>query len=329
MEARELIESIDIVDFIGQYVDLEERGDEYWGISPFTVPPEKTPSFSVRKSKNVFFDFSSGHGGNVFNFTKLFFHCSSAEAIQKLADYAGVDGSTVSMSERLTATEVCRRFAKPPPRQTGTNKVLPEKCVEKYEHSLEKCEAWLREGISEASLEKFQVRYDRFANRLVYPIRNTAGKIVNIGGRALDPDWKEKKQKKYCYYYGWDGGVDLIYGLFENRQAVEDAHEIILFEGVKSVMLADTYRIKNTGALLTSHLNPAQMKLLARLGCAVVFALDKDVDIRKDQNIQRLKRYVDVWFLKDCNDLLHEKDSPVDRGPEVFKTLYEARRRLR
>lgn len=85
----------------------------------------------------------------------------------------------------------------------------------------------------------------------------------------------------------------------------------------------DPYNI--TGAILTSHLNPNQMKLLAALGCRVVFALDKDVCIRDDHNIKRLKQFVNVQYLWDKDNLLGEKDSPVDRGQETWKKLYEGR----
>ena len=90
-------------------------------------------------------------------------------------------------------------------------------------------------------------------------------------------------------------------------------------------MLADTWGIRNTGAILTSHLNVDQMKLLAKLGCHVVFALDKDVRIRDDRHIAMLKQYVNVEYLWDRDDLLEEKDSPVDQGYRVFQTLYERR----
>ena len=330
MGVRELVQAIDIVDYIGQYVDLTLQGEEYWGISPFTSPPEKTPSFSVRREEKTFYDFSSGCGGNVFNFTKRYFHCSSGEAAQKLADFAGVDPSDAVSQTKLAATEVCKRFLRNNHRKnTGKNNIFPERCLDRYENCPEKLAVWAQEGISEASMQRFQVLYDRFSDRLVYPIRNLAGQIENIGGRTLDPDWKAKKLRKYNYFYGWDGGLDVIYGLFENLEAVKAAHEVILFEGCKSVLLADTYGIKNAGALLTSHMNEAQMKILARLGCRVVLALDKEIDPREDKHIQRLKKYVSVSYLHDEDDLLEPKDSPIDRGKAVFETLYAKKIPLR
>ena len=177
-------------------------------------------------------------------------------------------------------------------------------------------------------MKEFQVKYDGFSNRIVYPIRDIDGKIVNIGGRTLDEQFKEKKIRKYTYFSGW-GSMNIIYGLFENLKSILEKREIILFEGCKSVLLANTWGIKNCGAILTSHLNPCQLKILAKLGCRVVFALDRDVRIFDDHNINKLKKYVNVEFLFDKDGLLDEKDAPVDKGKEVFEKLYEERLRFR
>lgn len=327
MELGDLIETIDIVEYISQYVELEEQNGEFWGLSPFKE--EKTPSFSVRRETNSFYDFSSGIGGNVFTFVRYYNKCSASEAVEILNKYVGADTHSGLKSKKLSATTVCKRFKRPiEHKKTSNGTVYPENCMEKYEKIDEKLAVWESEGISRASLDKFQVYFDRFSDRLVYPIRNFEGKIVNIGGRTLDPDWKTKKLRKYTYFAHW-GEMNVIYGLFENLDEVINKHEIIIFEGCKSVLKADTWGICNCGALLTSHLNPQQLKLLAKLGVRVVFALDKDVRIREDRNIGRLKQYVNVEYLWDRDDLLGEKDAPVDKGLGVFKKLYGQRLRYR
>ena len=327
MELNDLIESINIVDYISKFTDLEERNGEFWGLSPFTQ--EKTPSFSVRRETNSFYDFSSGIGGNVFTFVKHYYRCSGREAVEILKKYAGFDGEIKAPREKMAATITCKRFLKPKSTQkASTATVLPDNYMERYEQRDEKLAVWESEGISRASLERFQVFYDSFSDRLVYPIRNLEGKIVNIGGRTLDPQWKEKNLRKYCYFHSW-GTMDTIYGLAENMEFIKKQGEIIIFEGCKSVLLADTWGIKNTGAILTSHLNPHQMKILAKLGFRVVFALDKDVRIRDDHNIAKLKQYVNVEYVWDRADLLEEKDAPVDKGEDIFKKLYDERLKYR
>lgn len=325
MELDELIRSIDIVEYISQYIELTQKGEEWWGLSCFKE--EKTPSFSVRKNPPLFYDYSSGVGGNLYSFVKAYHNCSSREAVEIIKKYAGYDGDVNTRRDKLSATIVCKQFmkqrnTKPSPTPT----ILPDDYMDRFETREDKLDVWRKEGISDNSLKKFQVMYDSFSNRLVYPIRNLQGKIVNVGGRTLDDDWKEKKLRKYSYFQGWGGGMDVVYGLYENLEFIKSLDRIVIFEGCKSVLIADTFGIHNTGALLTSHLSPYQMKILASLGCRVTFALDKEIDIRQDKNIQKLKQYVNVDYLWDKDNLLDEKDSPVDKGKEVFERLYEYRR---
>lgn len=323
MDIEELIRSIDIVEYISQFVDLEQRGDEWWGLSCFK--DEKTPSFSVRQDPPFFYDYSSGESGNVFSFVKKYFRCSGYEAVERLKKYAGIgDEVLLETPDKPPAIAVFKRYK---PRYEGSGKqnktsILPDDFMSRYEKREDKLAVWENEGISRESLDKYQVRYDAFSDRLVYPIKNLEGKIVNVGGRALAKDWKERGERKYTYFYSW-GTINTIYGLSDNINYIKSSGEIIIFEGCKSVLLADTWGIHNTGAILTSHLSKNQMKILASLGCRVTFALDKDVDPCNDKNIRKLAHYVSVRSVIDRDNLLGDKDSPVDRGFDVFKRVYD------
>lgn len=324
LDLNELIKSIDIVEYISQYVELTKKGDEWWGLSCFKN--EKTPSFSVRKDPPFFYDYSSGIGGNLYSFIKAYKKCSGSAVVEEIKKYAGYNGEIVHKARSLPATIVCKQFSsKVETEKTSNPIVLPNDYMERYEKDNDKVGIWLNEGISMSSIERFQVRYDSFSNRLVYPIRNLAGNIVNVGGRILDPEWKEKSLRKYTYFFSWNGAMNVIYGLYDNLAYIKNKKEVVVFEGCKSVLLADTWGIKNTAAILTSHLSPYQFKILAELGCRVVFALDKDVDVKADKNIKKLSRYTDVEYILDTKGLLESKDSPVDRGELVYKTLYEHR----
>lgn len=327
MELEDLVQSIDIVEYISQYVELEERNGEFWGLSPFK--DEKTPSFSVRMDPPFFYDFSSGIGGNIIEFVKAYNQCSSGEAVKIIERYAGKELDDGAHYNKLSATSVMKRF-KPQKssKKDNISKPLPDNYMNRYDKGHDKLQIWRDEGISQESMDRFGVRYDPFSDRIVYPIRNIDGKIVNVGGRTIDPQWKEKGLRKYCYFFQW-GSMNTIYGLFENMEYIKKRGEIILFEGCKSVLIADSWGMRNTAAILTSHLNSSQLKILARLGSRVVFALDNDVDITRDKNIEKLRRYVSVEFLKDTEHLLRPKDSPVDEGPDVFKKLYVERRKYK
>lgn len=327
MELKELVTEIDIVEFIGQYVELEEKNGEWWGISPFTFPPEKTPSFSVNPP--FFYDYSAGFGGNAFSFIVQYKGCSTAEAVDELKRFVGYDGEVGLGSNSLSATKIFKKYAgNKRQEKESSGVVLDKNYMDRYERNSDKLSVWVDEGISPESLERFQVRYDAFSDRLVYPIHDIDGRIVNVGGRALDPEWKERGQRKYCYFFSW-GYINTIYGLYENMNEILKKREVVIFEGCKSVLLADTWGIKNTSAILTSHLSYSQMTILAKLGCNVVFALDKEIRVRDDKNIQMLKRYVNVYYLWDRDMSLDEKDAPVDKGKDVFISLYNGKLKLR
>lgn len=322
MELSELIESVDILEYISQYTEFTEKNGEYWALSP--LKEENTPSFSIREEEQSFYDFSSGVGGNVLTFIRFYNKCGYQEAIEILQKYAGCEGK-ITPHKKLAATEVAKQYAQPKKSaKTSKAAILPDDYMERYEKRPDKLAVWESEGISKAPLDKFQVYYDSFSDRLVYPIRNLDGKIINVGGRTLDKQWKEKGLRKYTYFKPW-GELNTLYGLAENMEEIQKKREIILFEGAKSVMLADTWGIGNTGAILTSHLNPNQMKILAKLACRVVFALDKDVVVRDDHNIKRLKQFVKVEYIWDKDNLLEPKDAPVDKGLETWQKLYEGR----
>ncbi len=322
MTLPELIDSVDILEYISQYVEFEEKNGEYWGLSP--LKDEETPSFSVRVETQKFHDFASGKGGNLLSFIRAYHNCEVGQAADILRAYCGDNGVTAP-SRKMEATLVAKKFA---PRKrstkTSTATILPESYMDRFRWAEDKLAIWRSEGISTETLRFFGVVYDDFSDRIVYPIRNLEGQIINVSGRTVDPLWKEKGLRKYTYFKSF-GTLDVIYGLYENIQAIKDRGEVIVFEGAKSVMLAHSWGITNTVAILTSHLNQHQLKLLIKLGCKVVFALDKGVNICEDDNVKRLKQYVKVAYLWDNNHQLEDKMSPVDRGQEVWNGLYERR----
>ena len=330
MTVRDIVESVDLVDYVSQYADMELKSDgDYWCCSP--LKDERTPSFSVNRDLNRFYDFSSGAYGNILDFIMKHDHCGFREALEAVKKYANITDSVETGSHhKLLCTSVAQKFKPAVSKlKSGGGQKLPPDYMDRYEYNLQKMLVWQKEGITDEALESFGVKYDSFSDRLVYPVRNLNGDIVNVCGRTLDPLYKEKKIRKYTYFKSWGGCLDVIYGLYEGMDAVKAKKEVILFEGAKSCMLAYGWGIRNTGAILTSHLNPQQFRILIKLGVRVVFALDKDVNIMEDANIAKLRPYVNVEYIWDRDNLLDAKDSPVDKGLEVWQTLYERRRRYR
>lgn len=323
MDIADLVESIDIVDYISQYVELEEKNGEFWGLSPFK--DEKTPSFSVRREAGKYYDFSSGHGGNILTFQMRYANASMPEAIESLKAYAGVTDATV-FRPRIEASKIAKRYRgiQGSSVKQYDSSALPPDCMDRYEFDKDRLKLWYDEGISYESMMKFGVRYDAFSDRIVYPIRNLSGKIINISGRTCDKDYKEKGLRKYTYFRS-AGSVPVIYGAYENMDDIKSQNEIIVFEGAKSVLMADTWGIHNTGAAQTSHLSRFQFEILLRLNVPVSFAFDAEINVMNDENVMRLRHYVPVYWIRNQDDLLENKDSPVDKGKETFMKLYERR----
>lgn len=328
MEISEIIERVNIVDYISQYCILEEHNGELWGLSP--LKEEKTPSFSVNEEKQIFYDFSSGVGGNIITFIQKYHKCTFKEALNILKKYAGINEEyEINIDKnRLSSIQIAKKFKKQNVnKKKAKYSVLPEKCMEKYEFNDSKLKSWIDEGITLEELKKFNVMYDSLSNRIVFPLRNMGGEIINIIGRTLDEDYKKKNMPKYIYFQSL-GILDTLYGFFENQIEIYKKNEIIVFEGSKSVMKADTYGTNNSVAILTSHLNSYQMLLLIKIGVRVVFALDEDVDISEDENINKLKKYVKVEIVKNTNGILKNKMAPVDAGKENWEYLYSHRQSI-
>ena len=120
--------------------------------------------------------------------------------------YAGItDDSKVWYSATPEIIKIARRYKpsnhiKPEP---GTSEPLPDTYMDIYEDDESKLKVWTDEGMSSEVLRKFQVRYDSYQNRLVYPVRDYEGHIVNICGRTLEENYKEKGLRKYTYYKKW------------------------------------------------------------------------------------------------------------------------------
>lgn len=330
MEVADIIAAIDITEYISQFVELEEKGRELWGLSPFR--DERTPSFSLNPEKGFWYDFSSGLGGNLIDFVMQYKKVSVRDAVSILKKYAHITERDGIITQRLEATRVARQYRhRTKPRTVSTAKPLPPDYMERYEFRKDKLQLWADEGISWEIMRRYCIRYDAFDNRIVYPIKDYEGNIISVCGRTCDPDFKAKKIRKYTYFQEV-GTIDTLYGYSDNRDAIMQTKEIILFEGAKSCLKMAGWGYENTAAILTSHLSPNQYQFLLKLsswhGIRIVFALDSEVDITKDKNIMKLAKYARVEWVKNMGDLLPEKDSPTDQGLEVFKKLYNGRRCL-
>jgi DNA primase len=321
---EDLKAKVNIVEYIGQYVELTLESKEWWGACPFH--DEKTPSFNVNEEKGTYFCFGCRCGGSVIDFASSYHKLSFPKAVEMLAKEFKVTRNHIPSIMR-----VAKRF-KPKCNDTPTHATIEYICnpMEKFEK--EPIIEWLDEGIDQGVLDKYEVRYNKRDNRIVYPIRDNDGNVISVKGRTLDKNFKEKKgfaSRKYAYYTSI-GTTYFFFGFYENRDAFESENAVVIFEGEKSVMKLESCGMFNCIASLTDALTDEQTDALIKSSCRdVIIAWDKGVSLSHIKGqVKRLKKYKNVYYLTDTEGLLQEKDAPIDKGIEVFMHLYDNKERI-
>ena len=321
MTWQELVKKCDILIYTSQFIELEYKNGEYWGLSPFK--DERTPSFSVNEDKQVFKDFSSGKSGNIITFVMEYHKCNFVQSLNILKEFFNIQNE-IEYVEPPNILKILKQF-KPIEKKEKKieRKILPTNCMNKYEKI--RIKSWEEEGILPDIIEKYNVRYDSEKENIVFPIWDNQGNIINIKARSVGKHWKELGKPKYCYYYKL-GTLDYLWGLNFKRDIIKNKNEIIIFEGEKSVMKMEGWGIDNCVALCCGNINDEQLILLLQLGVNVVIALDKDKNYKKDENIRKLARFCNVEVIIDNFNILDEKDSPCDKGLEIWQKLYNERK---
>lgn len=325
-ELRDIItQKIDIVEYIGRYVELTQKGDDYFGLCPFHS--DLTPSFSVTPTTRKFYCFGCGHGGDVITFASQFHGVSVAEASAMLSEeIEGVDISDVKLTSQTYQYIKNYNSYKSKIKKGGEHRVLDHSVLEQFAQA--QITPWVQEGISPQSINKYETRLDLSNSRIVYPVYDNDGRLINIKGRIFYDDFKSVGTAKYINYYKV-GKLDYFQGYSINKQYIEQKNEIIIFEGIKSCMKLDDHDIHNSVSAETSRLSDYQIRFLAKKGYNVVIAFDSDVDLKKIRsNIMMLSRFVNVSIVCNRRNLLPPKSSPIDEGFDIWQQLYNERVRL-
>jgi hypothetical protein len=197
---------------------------------------------------------------------------------------------------------------------------------------------WLYEHISPSTMDKYNILYSISQNKIIIPHYDLDGRLVGIRGRALNPEDIEEGKYKPVYVEGklYNHPLSLnLYGFNYSREAIERTRTAILFESEKSVMLMDTYfPINNSVAVCGSNFNKNQLLLLLH-NCKVdniIIAFDKEYKkVATDESRkyfdklrgigEKYSKYCNFYYIADTEGLLDMKDSPIDKGPEIFSRL--------
>lgn len=326
---QEINASVDLFDYVSQFIQMEKRGSDYFGRCPLHV--DNTPSFSITPAKNSYYCFSCGKSGGIIGYLMDYEGLNFEAAVNKAANLANIDMSKMCMSQTMTFLKRIRQALNEKKEVVVEHTILNNTEIEKY--STEKVDEWLDEGIEQEVMDLFGVRVDNWNNRIVYPVYDIAGNLINVKARTRYPNYKQLRIPKYTNYFRI-GVMDYFQGLNITLPYVKEKNEIIIFESVKSVMKAYGWGYKNCASAEKHTLTDEQIRLLVKLRVNVVFAYDADInywqrDVKHD--IDKLKRVTNVYVVEDRNLLLggaDTKNAPVDLGKEVWDELYHSKRKV-
>ena len=252
------------------------------------------------------------------------------KAVEKAAALANMDLSKMCQSKTISFLRRLKLFSQKPI-EHYQHPILPKSDYTKF--SKEKVPEWLNEGIKQEVMDLFGVRVDKQQNRIIYPVYDIHGNLINIKARTRYKNYKELKLPKYINYHTV-GVMDYFQGLNITLPFVKEQNEIIIFESVKSVMKAYGWGYKNCASAEKHTLTEEQIALLVKLRVNIVFAYDSDVNYRnKDvkHDIDILKRVTNVYIIDDNDKLLGgaaTKNAPVDLGQDIWEELYETKRKV-
>ncbi|HVN42560.1 MAG TPA: DNA primase [Steroidobacteraceae bacterium] len=351
----ELISRTDIVEVIGSRVQLKRAGREYKGCCPFH--DEKTPSFTVSAEKQFYHCFGCGAHGTVLGFVMDYDHLGFVEAVEELAARAGLDvpreGGAAAASQPNEELYVAMERASLYFRQSLSGEpkagrylegrgLRPETIqrfsvgyaparwdglLERHGTTEDERHVLLRAGlIIERSRDRVRPGespgyYDRFRDRVMFPIRDTRGRTIGFGGRVLDgsePKYLNSPETE-LFHKGRE-----LYGLFEARQSTRSLQRLLVVEGYMDVVSLHQAGITYAVATLGTATTPDHLQRIFRLVGEVVFCFDGDRAGRAaawralENAVSEVKegRQVRFLFLPEG----HDPDSLVQaEGAEAFE----------
>jgi DNA primase len=299
-------EAADIVEIVSAHTDLQQRGQDYWGNCPFHE--ERTPSFKVNPRDKLYYCFGCEASGDVFRFVEEKEGLDFASAVESLGERYGVELKREHEDPR--AEERRRRKARLWELLELTAKYYERYLWDSQKAG--RARAYLEErGLGEEVLRRFGVgmapsawdqvltgsqrrgfkveelqaagliqkgrqggHYDRFRNRITFPIRDQRGRVLGFGARALMPDSKPK------YLNSPEGELyrksHTLYGIDRARGPIAKARRAIVVEGYTDVLALHQAGVEEAVAIMGTAITPEQIQMLAGLTEAVVLALDAD-----------------------------------------------------
>jgi DNA primase len=346
----------DIVDVISEHLNLEKKGKEMVGLCPFHA--DHKPSMSVSPVKQIFKCFACGAGGDVLKFVQMKENLTFPQAVERLAQRAGIEIEPIRRQGGNAQTGQLDS-----PKLAKMNTWALKIWVENLWHSEKGAEVrkYIKDrGLSEELTRKWQLGfaadawddltgkaahktdaakymiqaglaverehggcYDKFRNRLMFPILDVTGRVIGFGGRTLGDDPAKYMNSPATVLFDKSHS---LYGLDQSREAISQSGTVIVVEGYTDVMMAHQFGIKNVVAALGTSLTTGHARILRRYAKRIVLVFDSDVagkaaanralEVCLDQKID-----VQLAFVPEGKDPC---DYLLEAGPEAFRNVIDA-----
>jgi DNA primase len=295
----QLLTRIDIIDVVGARVPLKKAGREYQACCPFHN--EKTPSFTVSPTKQFYHCFGCGAHGSAISFVMEYDHLSYPEAIEALARTAGVpvpregaedapkrkpiNRSLYNLMEEAATWFQAQLPQNPAAREYLQQRGLSTEIITRFGIGYAPS-GWDNLGHQLASYDEKKLLatgmviqneagkvYDRFRERIMFPIRDKRGRVIGFGGRVLGSDTPKylNSPETEIFHKGTE-----LYGLFEARQHTRKLERLLVVEGYMDVIALAQYGITYAVATLGTATTPEHVRLLFRTVPEIVFCFDGD-----------------------------------------------------
>ena len=295
----DLVQRIDIIEVISNRIEIKKAGREYKGLCPFHT--EKTPSFTVSQEKGFYHCFGCGAHGTALGFLMDYENQTFIEAIEELSKIAGVEIPKTKQDraknkknkslQELTA-EIMDQFIKNLSKSEKAiaylkNRNIDGKTAKKFSIGFAN-DSWddilKKFGTSDTRVKKLldcgliikkddSGYYDRFRNRIMFPIRDNKGNVLGFGGRIIDDG--EPKYLNSPETQLFKKG-QLLYGMFESKEALRSSSEAIIVEGYTDVIALSMNGFGNALATLGTATTDTHIKNVFRFANKITFCFDGD-----------------------------------------------------
>lgn len=303
-------QAVDIVDVVSEHLNLDRKGKEYVGLCPFHQ--DHKPSLYVNPVKQIFKCFACGAGGDVFKFLQLRENLTFPEAIQRLADRAGIKVKPMTSKTRHrdgTSAEQLdpRKLAKANAwAQASWQMNLDDEhkgakvrdYIAERKITVESMKQWglgyavdswddfLKSARKKKVPERFLVDagfaverdsgdyYDKFRDRLMFPINDVTGRVIGFGGRTLGSDPAKYMNSPTTSLFDKS---NCLYGLDRARHEVVSTGTAIVVEGYTDVIMCHQFGITNVVATLGTSFTTGHARILRRYAKRIVLVFDNDI----------------------------------------------------